>query len=49
MEDMAAVTGVEFFTGVLVHPRGNNEINTAAHKKYFFTALLFNIIYRFGC
>lgn len=41
MEDTAVVTAAEFFTGAFVHPKGNNEINTAAHKKYFFTALLF--------
>jgi len=47
MEDTATVTGVEFFTGALVHPRGKIESKTAANKKYFFTALLFTIIYRF--
>jgi hypothetical protein len=49
MEDTATVTGVEFFTGALVHPRGKIESKTAANKKYFFTALLFTIIYRFVC
>jgi len=36
MEDTATVTGVEFFTGALVRPRGKIESKTAANKKYVF-------------